>query len=269
VPNVEPCVSNLWMDLDYMVKLHHMDENGRYGWNLNIWMEPNNVKQIDKNMYETNNIKTFNYVDGVNHEYHMDVLIWWHMDKTVFIAEVGHAYVILTPWIKLRTCMKSITWMKLNALIAILHVDETICIQYGHFHRCHQCSFVRPIIFMWSMSYISSNYMRCYLLSLFCQFHTFSLLMIKYVFQFSFMWHISIWELHLYDWFYLDGNFHPWYCFIDMVTPFVSSIPPLKLTSIHVTNYIYVINFILEHDFIHLCKSIFGLYYIHNNWLIL
>jgi hypothetical protein len=26
-------------------------------------------------MYEINNIKTFNYVDGVNHEYHMDELI--------------------------------------------------------------------------------------------------------------------------------------------------------------------------------------------------
>jgi hypothetical protein len=90
-----------WMYLDYMVKLHHMDENGWYGWNLNIWMEPNNVKQIDKHMYEINNIKTFNYVDDVNHEYHMDELIWWPMDKIVFIAKVGHAYVILTPSIKL------------------------------------------------------------------------------------------------------------------------------------------------------------------------
>jgi hypothetical protein len=53
---VEPCVWNLWMDLDYMVKLHHMDENGWYEWNLNIRMEPNNVKQIDKHMYEVNNI---------------------------------------------------------------------------------------------------------------------------------------------------------------------------------------------------------------------
>jgi hypothetical protein len=59
-----------------------------------------------------------------------------------------------------------------------------------------------------------------------------------------------------------------------MVTPFVSSIsslssvPPLKFTSIHVTNYTYVINFIHEHNFIHVWKSIFGLYYIHNNWVI-
>jgi len=101
VLNVEPCVWNSWMYLDYMVKLHHMDENGWYGWNLNIWMEPNNVKQIDKHMYEINNIKTFNYVDDVNHKYHMDELIWWLMDKIVFIAKVGHAYVILTPSIKL------------------------------------------------------------------------------------------------------------------------------------------------------------------------
>ncbi len=39
---------------------------GCYGWNLDIWMEPNNVKQIDKQMYEINNIKTFKYGDGVN-----------------------------------------------------------------------------------------------------------------------------------------------------------------------------------------------------------
>ncbi len=63
-------------------------------------------------------------MDDVNNKYHMDELIWY-MDKIVFIAKVGHAYVILIPWIKLGTCMKSITWMKLNALIAILHMDQT------------------------------------------------------------------------------------------------------------------------------------------------
>jgi hypothetical protein len=32
VPNVEPCVWNSWMNLDYMVKLHHMDDNGWMLW---------------------------------------------------------------------------------------------------------------------------------------------------------------------------------------------------------------------------------------------